>query len=179
MLNSPSLAVSFFPASSAASSFLAAPSSVAVLLPQPASIDTVNVAANRIDKLFSSYPLSFSSFIDKQELLHYPCKNSSFPRVTYCSKRWHATQCSFSYSLNLGTSCLHLSVAYGQRVWKRQPLGGFIGDGISPSNTIRCRFLLTCGSGTGTAESKVSYMDVTDYGSTHNFLQALPLFQDT
>ena len=27
-------------------------------------------------------------------------------------------------------------MAYGQRVWKRQPLGGSSGDGTSPASTI-------------------------------------------
>ena len=74
MLKSPSLAVSSVAASSLVSSsaassavsyVLAALSSFAVVLlfPQPANIDTVNVAANRIDKTFSSYyPLSFSFY---------------------------------------------------------------------------------------------------------------------
>ena len=31
------------------------------------------------------------------------------------------------------------SIAYGHRVWKRQPGGGFAGDGMSPWSTTRRR----------------------------------------
>src|SRR3954467_71493 len=39
---------------------------------------------------------------------------------------------------------------------KRQPLGGLIGLGTSPSSTIRSRFAARSGSGIGTAESSAS-----------------------
>ena len=41
-----------------------------------------------------------------------------------------------------------------QRVWKRQPAGGFTGDGTSPSRMIRCRCSRSFGVETGTAESR-------------------------
>ncbi len=44
--------------------------------------------------------------------------------------------------------------AIGQRVWKWQPDGGRIGLGTSPCSGMR--FLLTCGSGIGTADSSAS-----------------------
>ena len=37
----------------------------------------------------------------------------------------------------------------GQRVWKRQPAGGFAGLGMSPSSTMRLRARSTAGSGIG------------------------------
>ena len=39
----------------------------------------------------------------------------------------------------------------GQRVWKRQPLGGLIGEGGSPLRMMRLRECCTSGSGMGTA----------------------------
>ena len=51
-----------------------------------------------------------------------------------------------------GTTSLHASIAQGQRVWKRQPCGGFIGEGTSPCKTMRRRVASMTGSGTGTAE---------------------------
>ena len=44
--------------------------------------------------------------------------------------------------------------AIGQRVWKWQPGGGRIGLGTSPWSGMR--YLLTCGSGIGTAERSAS-----------------------
>ena len=44
--------------------------------------------------------------------------------------------------------------AYGQRVWKWQPLGGLIGLGTSPSMIIFWR--LARGSGTGAAARSAS-----------------------
>ena len=41
---------------------------------------------------------------------------------------------------------------HGQRVWNRQPVGGFAGDGRSPVSRIRSRVSSTTGSGTGTAD---------------------------
>jgi hypothetical protein len=40
-----------------------------------------------------------------------------------------------------------------QRVWKRQPLGGLMGLGTSPSSRMRLRLRSMTGSGMGTAES--------------------------
>jgi hypothetical protein len=42
----------------------------------------------------------------------------------------------------------------GQRGWKRQPDGGSIGEGTSPTRITRSRSLTASGSGTGTADSK-------------------------
>ena len=53
-----------------------------------------------------------------------------------------------------GSSTSHLPCwKRGQRVWKRQPLGGLIGLGTSPSSTMRSRVALDIGVGIGTAES--------------------------
>jgi hypothetical protein len=38
---------------------------------------------------------------------------------------------------------LHSEIAYGQRVLKWQPDGGFIGEGTSPFKIIRVRFGLS------------------------------------
>src|SRR5699024_12659728 len=51
-----------------------------------------------------------------------------------------------------GSSVAHLSVANGQRVWKRQPVGGSIGEGTSPFKMIRSFFL--SGSMLGIAERR-------------------------
>jgi len=47
----------------------------------------------------------------------------------------------------LGASCLHRSVAAGQRGWKRQPEGGAAGDGTSPA--MSCADPRPDGSGSG------------------------------
>ena len=54
--------------------------------------------------------------------------------------------------VNAGSSREQISCAFGQRVWKRQPAGGFAGLGTSPVSRIRSR-LRSGGSGTGTADS--------------------------
>ena len=51
-----------------------------------------------------------------------------------------------------GTSREQLSFAKRQRVWKRQPSGGFIALGMSPSRSERSR--TASGSGSGTADSR-------------------------
>ena len=53
-------------------------------------------------------------------------------RPLYLFSRWQAAQWPGSTSRNSGTDWRHASVAYGHRVWKRQPVGGFMGEGISP-----------------------------------------------
>ena len=53
-------------------------------------------------------------------------------RPLYLFSRWQAAQWPGSTSRNSGTDWRHASVAYGHRVWKRQPAGGFMGEGISP-----------------------------------------------
>ena len=45
--------------------------------------------------------------------------------------------------------------------WKRQPVGGVIGLGTSPTRTIRSRRSTTSGSGIGTAESSASVYGCT------------------
>ena len=47
-----------------------------------------------------------------------------------------------------------MSVARGQRVWKRQPDGGLIGLGGSPVTTARSRARFCLGSGIGIAPSR-------------------------
>src|SRR5437764_11775583 len=54
-----------------------------------------------------------------------------------------------------GTISLQASIANGQLVWKRHPDGGLIGEGTSPSKTMRWRDASISGSGTGTAEMSV------------------------
>src|ERR1700687_4428755 len=44
--------------------------------------------------------------------------------------------------------------AIGQRVWNRQPLGGFTGEGISPLSGIGSRLASRRGSGTGMGVGK-------------------------
>src|SRR6185437_2113348 len=70
------------------------------------------------------------------------------------SRRWHAAKCIGATSRSFGSSTLHRSKAYGQRVWKRQPGGGLIGLGTSPARMMRLRFAV--GSGIGTAERSAS-----------------------
>ena len=55
-----------------------------------------------------------------------------------------------------GSSSAQRSCAFGQRVRKRQPLGGSIGDGISPPSTVRRRRAARSGSGTGIAASSAA-----------------------
>ena len=52
-----------------------------------------------------------------------------------------------------GVLAAQISCAFGQRVWKRQADGGFVGDGTSPARIWRCFAAASTGSGTGTAES--------------------------
>jgi hypothetical protein len=55
-------------------------------------------------------------------------------------------------STNRGVFSLHAWIAYGQRVWNAHPEGELIGEGTSPSSTMRLREDSISGSGTGTAE---------------------------
>ena len=66
--------------------------------------------------------------------------------------RWQATFLP-SASRRSGSIVRQSGIAYGQRVWKRQPEGGSIGLGTSPVSTMRSRARSSTGSGTGTAES--------------------------
>ena len=70
---------------------------------------------------------------------------------TFLQRKWQATQWPSSLCFSGGVSLHTRNCAIGQRVWKWQPRGGFIGLGTSPCRRIRLRF--TFGSGTGTAES--------------------------
>src|SRR5664280_2016387 len=75
------------------------------------------------------------------------------------SAKWHATRCPGRISRDSGTFVSH-SVGCSsrsrsqQRVWKRQPDGGFAGDGTSPFRTIRR--LRTVGSGSGMADMRLT-----------------------
>src|SRR6266496_2460746 len=69
---------------------------------------------------------------------------------TFCSATQQATQWSGRSSLNCGSSCEQISIATGQRGWKRQPFGGFKGLGTSPFKIVRCLFKR--GFGTGMAD---------------------------
>src|SRR5262249_57906483 len=62
---------------------------------------------------------------------------------------WHAAYCRGATARNSGTSAAHLASARGQRVRKRQPEGGAIGDGGSPTATASAGRM--SGSGTGMA----------------------------
>ena len=66
---------------------------------------------------------------------------------------WHATECPLEISWSFGTPFLQASVAYGQRVTKRQPSGIFIGLGSSPLSWILLCSLAFNGSTIGIAES--------------------------
>ena len=67
--------------------------------------------------------------------------------------KWQAQKWPGHTSRSSGRSMEHFFCAIGQRVWKRQPLGGLIGEGGSPGRMMRLRECWTSGSGTGTAES--------------------------
>lgn len=49
------------------------------------------------------------------------------------SGKWQATWRPGPASVSFGSTLAHLSPANGQRVWNRQPDGGFAGDGTSPA----------------------------------------------
>src|SRR5260221_870415 len=78
--------------------------------------------------------------------------DAAFVQLESC--RWHAAKCASPCNRSLGSSVRQRSKTYGQRVWKRQPLGGFTGLGTSPLRMMRWR--AAPGSGTGTAESRAS-----------------------
>ena len=67
--------------------------------------------------------------------------------------RWQATQWFSRASRRSGSSSAHRSTAIGQRVLNRQPLGGLIGLGTSPSRMMRFRVLACAGLGIGTLDS--------------------------
>jgi hypothetical protein len=55
------------------------------------------------------------------------------PAIT---QRQFCTICPASISISVGSVCAHAGVAVGQRVWKRQPEGGAMGEGNSPWITL-------------------------------------------
>src|SRR6266545_7161841 len=70
------------------------------------------------------------------------------------ARTWQATQCPGEICLRTCSFSEQEGTRMGQRVWNRQPDGGLIGLGTSPSSRIRLR--LTAGSGMGTADSSAS-----------------------
>ena len=72
--------------------------------------------------------------------------------------KWHATRWPSPFCSSGGSSSAQIGCASGQRVRKRQPLGGFIGLGTSPERTIRRVFIP--GRGTGIAESSATRVRV-------------------
>ena len=68
-----------------------------------------------------------------------------------------------SLASSAGSSILQRSCTRGQRVWKRQPEGGFDGLGISPDSTS---FVRRCsGSITGLADRSAPYRDASARGT--------------
>src|SRR6476659_7265921 len=67
------------------------------------------------------------------------------------SSRWHENRRPLPASRNVGSSVLQRLNTNGQRVWKWQPDGGAIGEGMSPSSTMRS--FLARGLGIGAAAS--------------------------
>src|SRR5579872_4929679 len=79
-------------------------------------------------------------------------------RAYRVSGKWQATVWSGAadaIAINGGSVVAQISWAFQQRVRKRQPEGGLIGEGTSPVSRIRSRAAasLRVGSGIGTAES--------------------------
>src|SRR4029077_2303653 len=68
------------------------------------------------------------------------------------SGKWQAARVPVSRSSSGGSSSEQSSCAFGQRVWKRQALGGFAGLGTSPLSRRRSP-ARAAGSATGTADS--------------------------
>src|SRR5512143_3913828 len=94
-------------------------------------------------------PVSFFPAGIGENLQRPCCPPLHFPRGVHA--KWHAAQCPGFISRNSGSSIAQISnCAMGQRVWKRQPEGGFNGLGTSPLSTIRVRLIL--GSGIGMAD---------------------------
>src|SRR6185312_12610026 len=69
--------------------------------------------------------------------------------------KWQAANCPPPISCNAGVSLAQRASAIGQRVRKRQPLGGLIGLGGSPSIGTWRRVRSMRGSGTGAAAISV------------------------
>ena len=70
-----------------------------------------------------------------------------------CPARRRVRGQNWATSLNSGSFSEQMPCAIGQRVWKRQPVGGSSGDGGSPARMMRLRVFWISGSGTGTADS--------------------------
>ena len=88
---------------------------------------------------------------------HEPARTGNAPAAT-SSARWHATRSPGPRPLSgivrkSGSSVRQRSMAIGQRVLKRQPVGGLIGLGTSPSSGIRRRTRSVVGSGIGADEN--------------------------
>src|SRR4051794_13438163 len=66
------------------------------------------------------------------------------------SGKWHAATFPPGFSSSSGSSTVHTSWHFQQRVWKRQAGGGVVGLGTSPPSTWRP--LCPPGDGTGTAD---------------------------
>src|SRR5215213_4843041 len=69
------------------------------------------------------------------------------------SAKKQATKWPGRISRNSGRVSAQTASAMGQRVRKRQPEGGFTGDGTSPWRMTRFRFASAIGSGIGTADN--------------------------
>src|SRR5690606_11757125 len=67
------------------------------------------------------------------------------------SGKWQAAWWPGLSSTSGGSTCLQMSCAFQQRVWKRQAGGGSRGLGTSPCSRIRLRSPRSAGSGIGTA----------------------------
>src|SRR5436190_9403166 len=66
------------------------------------------------------------------------------------SGKWHAARFPPVFESSSGSSTVHTSWHFQQRVWKRHACGGRVGLGTSPPRI--CRRLCRPGFGTGTAE---------------------------
>ena len=77
-----------------------------------------------------------------------------YPTDTAASSgKWHATALPLASACKRGSTAPQRSVAFQQRVRKRQPDGGSIGEGTSPTKRMRLSELRKEGFATGTAES--------------------------
>ena len=70
------------------------------------------------------------------------------------SGKWQATALPEASVRNRGSTAAQRSVAFQQRVLNRQPDGGSIGDGTSPTSRIRLSESRRDGLATGTADIK-------------------------
>ena len=71
------------------------------------------------------------------------------------SRLWQATKWLGVTSLHAGSSAVHCSLAYAQRVRNRHPDGGDTGLGKSPVSIIRFALRAILGSATGIADTKL------------------------